>query len=139
MPGVGTKEALELSNQYGIANVLVVILVLFFIGLFLLVLRWVFKTMDSMMTKSHDEKIALAGIVNTGVKNLTDALSQNTHVCQQIMSNLKDGFDKVSKADEFHRSDLRDVKASIIEGHAKAESGRERIMNAISDQECKAK
>ena len=134
----GVVESLELTKQYGIANVLVIILVLFFIALFVMVLRWVFNITKTMMTSAHEEKIALVNIVNNTIKSINESLNQNTNVCQLIMSNVKDGFDKMAKADDYHRQDIQALGLLVGAGQKEASEAREKIVTAINTG-CKVK
>lgn len=120
MTAPNIKETVELANQYGISMVLVIVLVVFFISIFFVMLRWVIIMNKEQTKNNHDEKMAFAQLLNAGLSNLTNGLNQNTLVCQEIMRSQKDGFDNVSRADSFHRSDL------------------EKILKVVQDNRCKA-
>lgn len=113
MPELPIASTARIVSQYGLATTLAVILVLVFIALFYFVLRWVVKLNQTMMENAHQEKMALSTLVNVGLKNVADALHQNTLVCQEIMRNIKDGFDSQKKADDYHRSDLKEIYEDI--------------------------
>ena len=116
----GVQETLDASRTYGISTVLVVILVLFFLAAFSMVLRWVFKTTDGMRKESHDREIALSVLLSNGIINVTEALQENTTVCHQITQSLRDGFEGVKKADEYHRADIAIISKKIDDNECRA-------------------
>lgn len=109
----GVTESLELSQKYGIINWLVIIIILAFLAAFFLTLRWVFKT-------TNEREKTNSTIINVGMAGITAALQSNTVICQQLAQNLKDGFDILKRADEYHRSDLSAISKKIDENECRA-------------------
>ncbi len=118
MPSV--DEALKLQQQYGLAQVLVVVLVIFFLGIVSFMLRWVVKTNKDMIEANHKEKMALSDLLNNGMKSVADALIHNTTLFAQLTQSIKEGFDKVGKADDFHRADLKEILVAVKDNDCKA-------------------
>lgn len=134
----GVKETLEYSTQYGIATVIAVVLMLFFLGVFVIVLRWVFRLTSDMRKESHERELALAALLNNSLKGVTDSLHQNTVVCQQITQSLKDGFDRMVEIGKYQREEHDKIMKSMNDNQERAEQAREKIIAAVSSNECKA-
>lgn len=128
------KSLLEAVYKYGSPMV--------YSGVFLFIL---YKLGGRILTSYEKREIQYAEMINVGIKGLTESqhlLSQsiaaNTSAIQETTRNMKDGFDRMSKANEFHRSDLERIAKKIDDGHEKAEIAREKIINTITENECQA-
>lgn len=103
------EKSVSLASQYGIATVLCFVMV----GILVWVLVTVFR-------ENARRETALAGIINSGLVNITSSLSNlsqsiqsNTMMVQEIARNMKDGFDNQKKADDYHRSDLKIISEEL--------------------------
>jgi len=128
------EKAIAAANQYGIATVLCILM----IGVLCWVLKWVFDT-------SSRRETALANIINTGLTSLTASISDlskniqaNTLMIQEVARNMKDGFDAVHKLAGYQRDEHKEILEKMTDGERAAEAAREKIINAISDGECRA-
>lgn len=101
----GVKETVELVNQYGLAMVFACIFVIFFLIIFTLMLRWVFRMAGK-----------LADMVNIGLKQTNDLMSQNTNLCSSIREDIKGGFDMMRSADTKHKEDLKEILSAVKDG-----------------------
>lgn len=99
------KQTLELSAQYGISMVLCLIVM----GILVWVLRWVFKT-------SAARELAMSNIVTlqaTATQKLSDAIQSNTNSLNTISTSMREGFERLYKADDYHRNDIADLSKRV--------------------------
>lgn len=110
---IGAEDALKLTAQYGVVNVILIILVIFFVSVFFFMLRWVVQMNKDQARDCHLEKMELASLINVGQKAITDALNQNTMVCRDIMKTAGDNFDSLKRANDYQRSEITSLQRAV--------------------------
>ena len=92
------EAVLKIITNYGLGVVSFVVLIL--------VVRWVFKSSDK-------REASMTLVIDGSLKTLTNAMAQNTQQTIEIARNMKDGFDLIVKANDYHRADLKEIAGKV--------------------------
>ncbi len=99
------KEAVVLANQYGISTVVCFVI----IGIFVWVLRWVFRT-------SQAREESMAQIINTGLKGLTESLSEVARALNVNSAAINSLHAEFKEASRFQRIEHEQIKNDLQHG-----------------------
>ncbi len=132
---MGFDKFIELAYRYGSP---VFYSALFAFGLYKLGVR-VLNTYDL-------RERAYSTTINVGMANITSALQElskthqlNLQMYERISKDLKDGFDRMHEMGNHQREEHKQLLSKVEQGQKEASEARERIMDKISDGECRAK
>lgn len=126
------------SYQYGMP-------VVYSIVLLFIIYKFASRVLDSYERR----ETTFSKLLNDGMANMALALKEisvsNTAMHQnhallsaRLSQDLKDGFDRLIEISKFQRADLQKMTEKMDKGYQEAELAREKILNEISKQECKA-
>lgn len=127
---------LNLIIESAVKNGISLVVCLIIIVVFVKILQWVFRFVDKIVNESMVNLTAAVSRLSESIQRMNETTSLSL---SKISQDIRDGFDQMQRMAQYQREEHQKMIDKIDNAEKRAEEAREKLLNAIKDNECDAR